>query len=162
MTKRKRTPAAPEDRGTPETRRKVRACVVSEYVHRGQLRPHHDVAAGELRMVWHAIQRGLFTGCAGFEPSIGGNGFVDPIDRMTEYERGCWERHFGPWMTWAARRQVGSTTMADVIMAVVVDNERVRELEGRLRLGHGRVMRALRTGLDRYAEIAGMATRRAA
>jgi hypothetical protein len=52
--------------------------------------------------------------------------------------------------------------MADVIMAVVVDNERVRELEGRLRLGHGRVMRALRTGLDRYAEIAGMATRRAA
>jgi hypothetical protein len=160
MTKRKR--ASPEDHGTPETRRKVRAVVVAEYAHRGWLKPHHEVAATELRMVWHALQRGLFSGCAGFEPSIGGSGFVDPIDRMTEYERGCWERHFGPWMTWAGRRKVGATSLADVVMAVVVDNERVRDLEERLRLGHGRLMKALRHGLDRYAEIAGMATRRAA
>ena len=63
----------------------------------------------QIRMVWSAIGRGLFPSARSYEPRFGGKGFRDPIDRMFDHERRCWEEHYGPWSTWAGRQQVGGT-----------------------------------------------------
>ncbi len=149
-----------ERRPTEQTASKLRTCVIKKYVAAKQLQPHHEYAADEIRLVWQALQRGLGIAARSYEPSIGGKGFRDPLERMTSRERGFWREHYVPWSKWAGRTQVGATTMLDVVLSVVADNVGVALCDARLGFKRrGRCMKALRQGLGQYAEFAGMAGR---
>ena len=154
-----------ERQPTPETMKKLRSDVIAKLARQQKISPHLEKAALEVRLVWYAIGRGLLAGAASVEPRTGGKGaFRDPMDRMTQHELHCWQRHYGPWATWAGRQQVARTTLLDVVLAICCDNmapSGIHGLDRWLGVRQGRALAALVTGLDKYAEIAGLQTRAA-
>ncbi|MBX3488881.1 hypothetical protein [Parvibaculum sp.] len=161
--------AAAVDRGTPETRAKLRADVVAGLFRRAALDAVHVTAANRIASVREALGRGLTPGAVQLGERVDGGGgqFRDPMARMSASEGRWWLGEYRPWLldlvgdppvrVTARKRQVMLCAIG-LTMAVVVDNWGVQEAEEFCglprKMGVGQAL--LRVALDRYALIAGL------
>ena len=152
--------AKPEARipPTPETLRKLREDAIVRLVRKGQLLPHHQDAAMEIRSVHEAVGRGMFARSASFDPAAGRaprrHTARDFTDRMSGRERRNWERHYIPWsheMAVAVVAGMAGTRWLQLVTDIVVDNHAIRAVEDRYGLRHGTAIRYLVEALERYA-----------
>lgn len=136
---------------TPETAAKLRPDVVAALWAVGRIDGLHRQAAEEIRDIWAAMERGIF-----------GRSLDDRInavataarnrahlDHMTEAERLLYGERYLPW----AREMAGPRLV--IAIATVIDNWPSRTVAIEARMTVRQVHRALRRGLQRYAEIAG-------
>lgn len=156
------------DRGTAETRAKLKADQVQALFRRGTLDKVHVEAAERIAAVREALGRGLAPGAAQIGDRVqGGGAFRDPLQRMSEREGRWWLGEYRPWLAdlvsdpicrvTKTKRQVFNCAIG-FTMAVVVENWCIEEAEDYCKLprnlGVGRCI--LRIALDRYALIAGL------
>lgn len=158
------------DRGTPETRAKLRADVVAGLFRRSALDAVHVTAAVRIGAVREALGRGLTPGAVQLGERVDGGGgtmFRDPMARMSASEGRWWLGEYRPWLldlvgdppvrVTARKRQVMLCAVG-LTMAVVIDNWGVQEAEEFCglprKMGVGQAL--LRIALDRYALIAGL------
>lgn len=131
---------------TPETAAKLESDVIDDLWRAGRLRLHHVKAADELRRMWHALGRGMFpAGGMGGASRASMAAYPSPIERLTDAEDRIWHQRYRPWCD-----RLGAGVA--IVYAVVWDN---RPLDGEDEVA------ALAFGLDVYADLAGMTTRRA-
>lgn len=156
------------DRGTAETRAKLKADQVQTLFRRGTLDKVHVEAAERIAAVREALGRGLAPGAAQIGDRVqGGGAFRDPLQRMSEREGRWWLGEYRPWLAdlvsdpicrvTKTKRQVFNCSIG-FTMAVVVENWCLADAEDYCRIprnmGVGAVL--LRIALDRYALIAGL------
>lgn len=156
------------DRGTAETRAKLKADQVQALFRRGTLDKVHVEAAERIAAVREALGRGLAPGAAQIGDRVqGGAAFRDPLQRMSEREGRWWLAEYRPWLAdlvsdpicrvTKTKRQVFNCAIG-FTMAVVVENWCLADAEDYCRMprnmGVGAVL--LRIALDRYALIAGL------
>lgn len=157
-----------KDRGTAQTRAKLKADQVQSLYRRGTLDRVHVEAAERIASVREALGRGLTPGAALISDRVqGGGAFRDPLQRMGEREGRWWLQEYRPWLLdlvndpiireTKRKRQVFYCAIG-FTMAVVVDNWCIADAEDHCRIprnmGLGAVL--LRIALDRYALIAGL------
>jgi len=156
------------DRGTPQTRAKLKTDQVQALFRRGTLDQVHVAAADRIASVREALGRGLTPGAAVIGTRVqGGAAFRDPMQRMNEREGKWWLEEYRPWLAdlvsdpiyreTKTKRQVFYCAIG-FTMAIVVDNWCLADAEDYCgiprNMGVGAVL--LRIALDRYALIAGM------
>lgn len=154
---------------TPETRRKVRSDVMIGLMTGGYIQREHLMAAEEILGIYEALGRGLTPGAVDYGPRVGGGSFRDPLDRMTNAELGIWQKGYLPWIHEMLGDPITHTTATRItvyhcalgmVMAAVVDNRRVQDIEQQCGLprkkGYGQHI--IRLALDRYAYIRGLRT----
>lgn len=156
------------DRGTPETRRKLRADEMAKLHRQGAVDDVHMTAADQIAQVREALGRGLTPGAAPISTRVqGGVAWRDPISRMTQSEQAWWRLRYRPWLIDLIADPITRETKTKrqkfycavgLTMAVVCENWTIQEAEQYCglptRKGMGRVI--LRIALDRYALMAGM------
>lgn len=122
----------PVDRGTPETRGKLRADVIRKLHRQGHLRDEHVAAAEEISRLVLAFMRGLFPSSRPLDGTRGGGAkravrrYLDPADRLSLWEARQWSQAYAPWSRemgaeWVACRR-GRLNRLGLVWAVVLDN----------------------------------------
>lgn len=138
---------------TPETIRQRQIVVVDELLSRGKLMAEQRRAAIEINMVWISITAGLFAKVQKYEQRVAGGCHEDwKASTVTAYH----DRYI-PWRNEAGSQTVrgqGSTTVADLVFLVAVDNYGVRQVADNLRMDQRTVLDIVRNSLHRYAELA--------
>jgi hypothetical protein len=112
-------------------------------------------AAGEIEKLFRLITGGL-TPKSGLNFDVGGmrDGHDLPIELIDAYQ--C---RYRPWRDQAGRVGIhGSTTEADLVLRVLIDNQTLGNIETDFGFRHGRASAILRRSLQRYAAIAGWMT----
>lgn len=153
------------DRGTAETRGKLRADVIGKLHDGGHLRDEHVTAAEEISQLVMAFMRGLFPSSRPLDGTRGGGGkgarqFLDPADRLNLWEARKWSQCYAPWSRemgaqWISCRR-GRLNRLGLVWAVVLDNIGPRQLEQTHGMRHGTARKVLAEALWRYAEISGI------
>jgi hypothetical protein len=157
---------SPVDRGTDQTRAKLRADVIGKLHDGGHLRDEHVTAAEEISQLVLAFMRGMFPSSRPLDGTRGGGNkggtrqFLDPADRMNLWEARKWSECYAPWSRemgaqWVSCRR-GRLNRLGLVWAVVLDNVGPRQLEQTHGMRHGTARRILAEALWRYAEISGI------
>jgi len=156
---------SPVDRGTEQTRAKLRTDVIGKLRDGGHLRDEHVAAAEEINRLVLAFMRGLFPSSRPLDGTRGGAGkgarhFLDPADRMNLWEARKWSECYAPWSRemgdqWLSCRR-GRLNRLGLVWAVVLDNMGPRQLEQTHGMRHGTARKVLAEALWRYAEISGI------
>ena len=145
---------------TPETAAKLRRDVVQMLEDQGRLRPEHVRAAHEVRRVWEAFGRGLFTRAQSIAPVAERRKramFADPVGRLSLAEERAWRLRYRPWareMAITVAAGTIRTSRLQLVLDIVVDNNGTRQVEGWYRMRHGAALEHVRAALHRYAELA--------
>jgi hypothetical protein len=157
---------SPVDRGTAETRAKLRTDVIGKLHDGGHLRDEHVAAAEEINRLVLAFMRGLFPSSRPLDGTRGGGAkgsarrFLDPADRLSLWEARKWSEAYAPWSRemgeqWVSCRR-GRLNRLGLVWAVVLDNIGPRQLEQTHGMRHGSARKVLAEALWRYAEISGI------
>lgn len=156
------------DRGTPETRKKLRADEMEKLRRQGAVDDVHMTAAEQIAQVREALGRGLTPGAAPISTRVqGGTAWRDPLSRMTGVEQSWWRLRYRPWLIDLVSDPITRETKTKrqkfycsigLTMAVVCENWTIQEAEQYCglpkKMGFGRII--LRIALDRYALISGL------
>lgn len=154
------------DRGTAQTRAKLRTDVIRKLHDGGHLRDEHVTAAEEISRLVLAFMRGMFPSSRPLDGTTGGGNkrgprsFLDPADRMNLWEARKWSECYAPWSremgaAWVSCRR-GRLNRLGLVWAVVLDNAGPRQLEQTHGMRHGAARKILAEALWRYAEISGI------
>ena len=157
---------SPVDRGTEQTRAKLRTDVIGKLRDGGHLRDEHVAAAEEISRLVLAFMRGLFPSSRPLDGTRGGGAkrgtrqFLDPADRLNLWEARKWSECYAPWSRemgeqWVSCRR-GRLNRLGLVWAVVLDNMGPRQLEQTHGMRHGTARKVLAEALWRYAEISGI------
>lgn len=162
-TKRQRLPKSGE-LPTPETAAKLVRPVdrIADLVASGELSGEEAGAAGEIRRVFSALQRGLIAKARGFDRKLAGKArspFVHPLERMTGDEAKLYQERYLPWARRAGGLRVCASnlhrkTALELVIDIAVDGRRPFEVGSELGLPSSRVAAALATALSLYAGLA--------
>jgi hypothetical protein len=157
---------SPVDRGTEQTRAKLRTDVICKLHDGGDLRDEHVAAAEEINRLVLAFMRGLFPSSRPLDGTRGGGAkggtrrFLDPADRLSLWEARKWSECYAPWSremgeAWVSCRR-GRLNRLGLVWAIVLDNMGPRQLEQIHGMRHGTARKVLAEALWRYAEISGI------
>jgi hypothetical protein len=143
-----------EENATPETLRQRQVRVVDELLDRGKLTDEQRRAAIEISTVWEAITCGLRMKVQNYQPQIKGSGFED----WRASTINAYHNHYIEWRDEAGATPVrgqGSTTVADLVFKMAVDNYGVRQIADSYKMDQRTVLDLIRISLAKYAEIGG-------
>lgn len=150
--------------GTKQTRRKIKADVISRLLKQGYIERIHQSAAMEI----HDVQVALMM-C--FLPTKGTELRVDsspnrahPLDRLGERHEYAFRHRYTPWVKSMMAEPVEFQDVSGryayrhglaIVTEVVLDNVGTREIEDRHGVRHGHARKVVRGGLERYCIVAG-------
>ena len=161
---------AKHDKGTGQTRRKLKADVIARLLRQGKLERRHQLAAGGIETVATALRRTRYSR-ANFAERVDQSAPArDVLDRLTAREERLLRRRYAPWTKAMLVRPLEVSLpdgrgglrdwllvarTIDAVLAVVLDNQGLSEVERRFGLPRRAAAHVLRQGLQRYCDIAG-------
>jgi hypothetical protein len=149
------------DRGTPQTRRRLRADVVDRLRVTGRIDADQLRAANEIHDIAAAWAR-VHGGGKSMVERIDSVSVREPLDRMTSNELEIWKMFYLPWRQSVYRpitvRHSGGRskvyrgiTYLALTESIVLKNMGTRQFEDRYGLPHGTAAKALSHALEEYA-----------
>lgn len=137
---------------TPETVSKLRTDVILKMYRRGTIGQHELWAAEEIRTYWAAFMRMAFRARVldGTQDCRAqGRPPLMPQELLTDRERIIGTR-YRDWALRAAQDKIGPVNGLEIVLSVVVDNAKPRQLATFLRIDNGKSYRAVRHWLAEY------------
>jgi hypothetical protein len=135
--------------GTGYTRLKQQSGPIQRLLDRRRIGPQELQAAEDITRAFHAIAGALMIRPISMERSDRSASPAEPVATLDAIAR------YREWsLLWSKRAKRGDPTL-EIVVAVVVDERPLRELDGDLRLRNGAASRALIGGLRDYAARAG-------
>ena len=136
---------------TPETLRHRRENVIDELMSREVLTAEQHRAGREIASIWVGLAKGLSARVQKYDREIRG---IDNHDWRPGQIRAYHER-YSPWLADAGKIAVKTSTLASMVVLVVVDNFGCTQIAESWSMNPRTVKRLVREGLHMYAEIGG-------
>ena len=161
MAKRRRTreeASKPQiDRGTPETRAKLRPDPLLVMLkRRDDFWPEHLQAGQEILDIYMAVGKPLGVRQMAVEPTVDGSKRKEPLWLPHKLDT-AYRTVYRPWTFRLHERNMGG-----LVMAGVIERETMRELDRRFKVRKGTAADTITMALRWYAEMAGWLRQRAA
>lgn len=146
--KRKRTSVDPYDKGTEQTRKRIkRESTLDRLIREGRVNPDMERAAREIEQVYYAITRRLFAKTSSLEK-------VDKSEPKApdEWLTKAYLERYIPWTE--ELKHIKSPTLA-IIYDVIIDGRSLRQADRDRKVRNGFSRQLTISGLKLYADLAG-------
>lgn len=126
---------------------------------KGSLDQNHQLAAEEIHEIYGALTDGL---TAKSRPpnemraklrTLGS--WHQPFERMSDRLIRLYHDHYRPWSIEASKRKLGSATLLELTLNVLICGQSLHEIERGQNLRNGAASKHLKDALQQYVEIAG-------
>lgn len=138
---------------------RLRPDTVTVLRQRGSLDQNHQFAAEEIHEIYGALTDGL---TAKSRPpnemraklrTLGS--WHQPFERMSDRLVRLYHDHYRPWSIEASKRKLGSSTLLELTLNVLICGQSLHEIERGQNLRNGAASKHFREALQQYVEIAG-------
>lgn len=151
MTKRTRTRSEPVDRGTPETRARLREGTIARLVKTGKMGVEHQSAALDIEYVWRIVCAAVLPKTSGYNERVDGS----ESDWSASMQQ-AYRKRYKPWADHlSALRDNGGPPYLEITIDIVCDSMTARAVDRKNGWKSGTAQDLLIFALQEYCYIAG-------